>query len=549
VKYIDLQEFFDLYIKNFLPFRDDPFYQKLMNYLLNYYYDKLYNQDPEIFKKIWEDQIIPYEVLDNILISLGYPPKILKNFTIREKILILNFFHDIYGYKASIEFIKRLFVFDEEIGIYELYLDRESNGSWVYKPRLIQKHENISELSNISFPFEDIYRQIPSLLYSEEFLEEQYQSVGLSLPIKSNILLLDYHHIREISLINDFIVAVFLREYYESEIGLYFYDNYFFTTLWKIYYLWYYIFSKFFVLDNQISENKILWKAKKDYANRKYIRMIYNPLKLSEFYIDGKTNYKTIDKYSYGTIITEKVPDMKKLDDILNWYKSIQSREEMDKFYKEIFIKSNFHQVVKEMDVSFKTLKFSYSILDPKISNYIDQRLEGTLDPKSELFRILDEIYNSLLLFIERSKNTNLKNYGKNYFLKSLPQIAISPKETKTYIMLYNFKPFHTELLSDSTIGLIVPPSDKFNKVFVDSEAKQFIFELFNASILDFSYEYAIFDIEIPKISDLSIFSSIISIFELKTQMSEILNDDSNNKNFINNCSINNISDDYEISP
>ena len=76
----NIQEYFDNYIKTFFAFKDEPVYKATISFLIKYYIDIVYKQQPELFKELFEKQTINRKIIDlffhikliNIITHLKY---------------------------------------------------------------------------------------------------------------------------------------------------------------------------------------------------------------------------------------------------------------------------------------------------------------------------------------------------------------------------------------------------------------------------------------------------------------------------------------------
>ncbi len=95
----NIVEFFENYIKPFQPYKDEPTYKAIISFFIQYYLDVIYNQQPELFKELFENQTIRSELVDLLLVSIGLPEKVIRTITTTSKFIILKSFSDFERYK------------------------------------------------------------------------------------------------------------------------------------------------------------------------------------------------------------------------------------------------------------------------------------------------------------------------------------------------------------------------------------------------------------------------------------------------------------------
>ncbi len=447
----DLVKYFETYINEYAPFKEKNVYQAILNYLVNYYYDNLYNKDPELFKVMFEEGTIPVEVHDKLLISIGLPQQVIDKLGFNSKVIFLKTFSDFERYKSTLSFVQKLATsYNDFINIYELYTDyifdeELGENRWILRPRLVYKHDKVEERIEV-LDYQEVYNEVPTLLVDTKQLDGLKEEERMCLPIKTNLILLDYNLSTEVSLLYNFIICTFLKSYENKYVTIYFNDFSYSLTIKQISYLWYYLLTKYY---------KTTWNK----FSLKYI-----------------LNFDTM-------LNTFEVDD---LETILPEYELIDSRKSLEEFYDTyLVIFGKYHRTLEEVDEDrFHEVMNTF---EPDLIEYIDDRFSNAINERTEIRAITNEIYNSIIIDINTSTDILYQKYSE-YFLMYLSQISVSPEDTDTYLILYNLKPFHTELITRSKTSLYC--EDKFNQVYIDEE-QQFLFELVKASILSISdYDY-----------------------------------------------------------
>ena len=450
-----IEEYFQIYISEYEAFKNEPTYQTILRFLVDYYYDKLYNIDPNLYKQMFEDGQIPQEVYDQLLVAIGLPQNLIDTLSYKSKIIFLKTFSDFERYKATLSFVQNLGKsYNDFLNIYELFIDYDNtDNKWILRPKLVHKNERVDLLTDY-LDYDEVYNGVPTLLLDSDELTTLYNNDQIVLPIKSNLLLLDYELSEDISILNSLITSTFIKSYASHNIQVYF-DNFSYSIPIKtVYFLWFYLLTRY---------HGTVWKT----FQLNYI-LNFN-VDLNPFYVTD-------------------------LDNILDEYNLIETREDFELFYDK-YLKpfGRFYRTLSDVDEDkmYNTLQ----IIDEDLTNYLDNRITSSSDEKKEIKIIMDELYNSIILSIDASSDVLYQKYSE-YFLRTLSTLSVKPEDTDTYLILSTLKPFHTELVTKSRNTLYC--EDKFNKIYFDEET-YFIYKLMLASILniadisyfEFTYKYS----------------------------------------------------------
>jgi len=453
ITYDTVKEFFERYIKNYLPYSDAKVYDTIINNLVDYYYNHAYNDIPTDFKDLFETaNVTNVELYDKLLVAVGVPSELIKSLTFTDKMIFLKSLCDFQRYKASLSFVQKLGeVYSDfnKLNIYELYIDYDSTKlqPWVLKPVNIYKHEDL-DLSLESLDYVSIYNQIPSLLVSVDQLNELYANNQLILPLKSNLLFLDYDLSREVSLLYDLIVTIFLKEFRNTNIELYFNDTSMSVPLEYIYYAWYYLMTRYY---------DTTWES-------------------------SSLNFAL--RFAQTGLISSIPYTIDDVDNIIKEYDEIDTIDKRDKFYNTYFanILAKWEEIPDTMNHT--QMLAVLATQSPNLAVYLDDRISSFEDEdnqKREINIILNEIYSSLILYSQTSEDSNFTKYFE-YLMRFLPQMVINPETSSTYTILYNFKPFHVELYTQYREGILC--RDKFNTAWTDDSQYAFTISIIMASIL-----------------------------------------------------------------
>ena len=521
----DIRNFFNTYIKPFAPYREEKVYDTLINNLTEYYYNQTYINIPTESKQIYEEaNFNTPSIYDKLLVAIGVPSEIIENISFSDKLIFLRTLSDFERYKGTVSFFQKVAEsFSDRVSIYELFIDYDGT-NWFFKPVKLYLHSDM-EINITSIPYSTIYNAVPSLILSEEQLTSLYDDEKLILPLKSNLMLLDNDLMSDASVLYDVIVAVFLHTYKENYIDLYFKDDTKTTQLKTIYFLWYYLLTRYY---------GIPWTA---FNMTLLLKFVYGDVGFPSFI---GTTPTTIDSLSQ---IIDRYDNIKIISTPARDYDDCQALR--DSFYKDISLA--FYTQTTGSATTFTDMYNELLIMNSALITYIDDRInDSVIGTKPEINLILTEIYSSLLLYSSMYSSDAYFSLYVDYFLRYLPQVLINPENTTAYTILYNLKPYHVELYSICNTG--VRSQDKFNQVYIDDEDNlSFLHQIVFASALDFSNDY-LFSYDYFTESSLSILSSMnFNIFAILPDEDEGSNisDSETFETYIPSVSAGNLSDDY----
>ena len=477
-----VRQFFADYVSKYPPYQEEKLYTILMDNILDNYIKDSYEVIPEDLKSIYENGIIIESVYDQLLASIGVPDTVIKVLRFDEKIVFLKALSDFQRYKGSVLFFNNISKsFNDKFDIYELYADRiqqfdadlqEMVDVWVLKPKLIYKGTEFQNTLE-SLDYTETYNYVPNLLVSPNQLENLYQTKNTTFPLKTNLILLDYNIRYDAGLMNNLVISTVLKEYGDQPITLYMRDDSFNISLNNLFYVWYYMLTKYYGTEwaaTQLQQVILLSTS-------------LNPYRLSD------------------------------LDQLFDELDKLDSSNDVAEFYEEKIAKF-FSTIYRSEKQDADTMAYTVSVNNRDLYDYIESRISdytpGTDLYSREFNTILNEIYNSLLLFEYEQQNSEFSKYF-DIFLYSLPHIIINPKETTSYTILYNMKPFHVDMVDRSKSSIV--SDDKFNNV-VPGNIYNFLIELIHNDFLSDMYDTGIFNIEFNADSDIQ-FSSIVDVLSI----------------------------------
>lgn len=445
----DIKQYFEEYIKPYTPYSDGKVYDALMDYLSNSYLDTIYNDIPTIFKELYENNQIVSDVYDQLLTAIGVNDEVIQSLTTTEKGLFLTSLSDFIRYKGTVSMFQKVGdTFSDDFDIYELFADYDSSEqAWVLKPYSIYKGSKYPTTLETIF-YDDVYNSVPNLLVSSDQLNSIKNDLNAMFPLKTNLLLLDYNLYSQVNPMMNLVICTLLKDFGDTPIDVYMQDEMFNVTFKQLYFIWYYVISLFY-------ENN--WHR---FDTREVIQYSEN-----------------LNPYSLSD-----------LPSIFERYNKLDNSADVGKFYDEIF-DNYFRTIFRANAVDLDSMKSTFESINKDFCTYIHTRLaeaETESDRSREFTSITNEIYNSFLLLLYQYRDVEYFNeYFTDYFLLSLPHLVVDPKDTTTYIILYNFKPFHVEFITRHRETIV--SDDKFNIALPGSE-EQFVMELYK---LDYIAEIA----------------------------------------------------------
>ena len=480
-----IREYFEKYVKNFKPYRLIPEYSRLINSLIDHYLDHSYSEINSPFKTAFENQIIPKEFYNNLLLSIGFPETLISIFTEKDKKVLLSSFMDFNRYKGTIEQFKKVGEsFEEPLSIYELFVDyrkinifyyhlylvnnsnkielenqiifdtlrlydkiiiddeefevkelvKDNNryyaivdkpyvgektellnfsiDRWVFIPSLIYKYRDNKTIDEL-FPYIDIYNKTYHYFVNIEELELQRKQENIILPLKSNLIFIDYNRYKEANTLNNLFSTIFLKEYNDSRLTIFFKDGDYSITLGRLYKLWYYILAKFYNYD----------------------------------FIDTDIrNFVLFDKHDFMFDY-----DINDISNIKNEYNNIKTGHDFSQFYYKYISSKLLQDEHIENSISLEDIEFIIrNEVGKELIDYINERVNNSHSEikQYEYNFILDEIYNSVITWVALSEDNNITdNY--EYFLNNMTRISYSIEMSPSYNLINFLKPYHTEIISE----------------------------------------------------------------------------------------------------
>ena len=306
-------------------------------------------------------------------------------------------------------------------------VEPRDNGGWILRPKPIFIHPDM-EQKVTPIRYEDAYNKIPNLLISTEQLDNLKRSNEIVLPIKSNILLLDYSDSISDAYLNKLFFTIIMDRICDDYLTLYLSGEsaHTFTTTYKtLIFFWYYL-----------------------------IQLYYNtPLPNVHF------NQYVVMGSTYASNLT--VEDIPKIE---NEYKTIKSRDDLLKFHRKYFI-DEYSRPFSSVQNTLSGMRETAKRLDLQLYNYINNRINDAEDSRYEIQLLLDEIYASLVLSYRQYSSDPILYKYINLVDSNITLISTDIKNTDSYKLIKELKPFHTDLLELSSNKFVI--DDKFGALLM----------------------------------------------------------------------------------
>jgi hypothetical protein len=434
---MDVLKFFDTFISKYPIYQDNRVYQILIDKFKEVFLQDTYEDIPVVFKQLYEKSEIPSEVYDYFLVDIGVSNDLIKELSTSEKLVFIKSLADFQKYKSTVGLVENVIkAYGNNVEVYELYIDyNKSYDRWDCKPYPIYKPDH-SDGYNKTIPYSLVYEKIPSLLIHEKQLDKMKQSNLAVFPIKSNIVFVTSNYNQSItSYIQNLIISVFYKHYFEESINLYFSDKLISCNFHQFILIWLYL---------------LFTKNTTSYIDRK----------LDGLYINFNKDLLDITIEELDSIIEEyENIDINDPTQILDRNGSFSTK--MDNFYYT-YIYPQRSELTSSNSVLNKTEIESWlKSENPTLINYINSQISDSSDNITILF---SDLINSLETYKKTSTDENFIKYFR-YFKTFLPSVDLLPSQSTVYKILYYIKPFHTEFLDLVDQSMIVS-NDTFNNIY-----------------------------------------------------------------------------------
>ena len=447
MKYNNLEKYFETYLEKFTPFRDKQLYIELIKFFKETYFKDSYVNIPFVLKQLFENQTIPTNIYNLLLLSLGFPKSVINNAILPQKKILLEVFGDFNRYKGSRYLINTfLTAYHQRTNAYELYIDYR-NGDWCFVPWNIH-HDDQIDLITTPLDYDEINALARHFLISKQQLTAQKNNERIVLPIKSNILYLQSEENLYISYIENIIFMATLQKFQHTPFVYYALDQTLVTTLLGIIQMWLYLLLR----SNHSSFPAIAAAT----------QIIITSGSSFPYSIDpGPYNVKTTLQAAYDNITTIR---------------------ERDAFFKT-FIRNTLFDPTKFETIAYSSPEITITSLRTKFQSplspvgslfvdYIDTRLDNAVNFQQEANLIFEEIRNSVLYWNTSQGDVLLDEYIDYIlrFLDTTHPCQMYQKDSFVYNFLEFVKPYHTDLIRHRSN--IIQIKDKFEALLLDDSFK-----------------------------------------------------------------------------
>ncbi len=446
--YQHILNYSDKNLKQLAPFKDNRIYQSMVNILRNHFFKHGYNDTPANLKEYVESQIISPYLYDIFLIGAGYPVYLVNILRLTQKKKIIENLMSYPKYSGTLKHIQNICeVLDENFNVFELYIDYRSlldnqgkiSMDWIMIPKPIYT-------SGTSFPlyydYESVYNETPTYFVSKQYLETLRMTSSISLPVKSNLIVLDMVNItydNDIQQIKSVATINYFKDHY---ISLFLEKNEYTITISDAYRLWYYII---YLNQRKLNSSKI------EHHQSIYFNIIDNNFPF------------TLDPSSPNSI--------QKLEEEYN--NLPDSKIEIESFYKK-YISSQLTKPIKVNEYTLDDYRKQLVIsLGLELVSEIEDTVGGLNNPHIDgIMLALGMIEDSLNYYFISSSDSLLLKFQKDLMML-FSKLLVDAEKTATYQMILEFKPFHTQLIAYSKHQ--INNKSKLNNVFIETDCKYVI--------------------------------------------------------------------------
>lgn len=444
--YDNLLKYFNRTVRPYLPYRNNKVYQSLCSVLRDYFFKDSYLTIPQDLSTYVENQKINTTLYSNLLIGNGYPNNLVMGWSSSQKEIILEKLMHYQNEAGTLRhYIDICDAFDENFDVYELYadsriiLDTVQNKvvkKWIMAANPIYLSSKLpkiyySEDTERIHDYDEIYNGTPTYFISTKQLNYWYYfAKAIVLPFKTNLIMLIWKSETEFSMLDSIMMATTYSYYQNEYVNLTCNNVAYHLRISDIYQIWHYL----------------LLYASED---------------------DEKTFNQTIRNVIFGisnsAIFTLKPGLDNSIDKVIEAYNNIIDKDSYDYFINNFYSKfsSYINNGANTIEIIRKKLLFK---VPADLIAYLEYLIDSGISRIFGLYNALSIIEQSVDSFIENSEDELLQKYGK--WLKILlSKPTVNVKQTITYQLLYQFKPYHTRFIEKIKIKII--SDDKTNNCFI----------------------------------------------------------------------------------
>jgi len=408
----------------------------LIDLIKNNLTEDLHDKIPEELKSIYEsrDFTSSYDATKKILASIGVPEDLLETLSISDLYKLIQSLSIFINDQSSYEFFyKILNLFDEEIYAAELFLAYDKENDDIYlTPKWINIPPQEIQDTYKTIDYDDAYNSIPELLITKDEWLNQIHNNNITLPIRTNILLVVSHTSYNISYLNNIISTILFNYLKTSSLSLYLQGSIFNIQFADIIKIYYYIIALF---------NNITY-------------LTYNqPQDVTLTISSNNTSLSSLDD----------------IDTIINKHDNVKDKST----YQELnnYIKSNFQtlKLLQPTEYAFSDLETEIYSKYPNLVKYLNSLYNNSADKLLTLHQLILDIKKSIY---QNYPSVKYISIFVNTFLSNTFQFSSAAENFNTIKFMQFYKPIDVLLLDIYLKETILLINDKFNTLYIDDKYK-----------------------------------------------------------------------------
>ena len=444
--YDNLLKYFNRSVRPYLPYKNNKVYQSLCSVLRDYFFKDSYLNIPQNLSTYVEQQKINISLYSNLLIGNGYPNSLVLGWSTSQKEIILNKLMHYQNEAGTLRhYIDICDAFQENFDVFELYadtrilVDEVKNvpvKKWIMIANPIYLSSKLPKLyydadNERIYDYDEIYNGTPTYFISSRQLNYWYYfAKALVLPFKTNLIILIWKNETQFTILDSIMASTTYSYYQHEHVTISFNNQAYMLKLADAYQVWHYL----------------LLYASGD---------------------DEKTFDSTIKNVIFGISnnpIYTLTPGLNNsIDTIIEAYNNIIDKESYDNFINNYY--SKFTSYINNGANTTETIRKKLLLRIPSdLVAYLEYLIDSGTSKLLGLYNALSIIETAIDSFIEDSDDVLLSKYSK--WLKILlTKPTINIKQTITYQLLLQFKPYHTRFIE--RIKIKVVSNDRTNNCFI----------------------------------------------------------------------------------
>ena len=442
--YDDLIKYFNRTVRPYLPYRNNKVYQSLCSVLRDYVLKDSYLIIPENLSTYVEHQKINTFLYSNLLIGNGYPSKLVLGWSTAQKEIVLNKLMHYQNEAGTLRhYIDICDAFQENFDVYELYADNRilidavknvPVKKWIMVANPIYLSSELPKLyydSERIHDYDEIYNGTPTYFISSRQLNYWYYfAKAIVLPFKTNLIMLVWKNETQFTMLDSIMMSTTYSHYQNEYITITYNNEAYLLRLADIYQMWHYLLL-YASKNNEITFNSTIRNV-----------------------IFGITN---------NPIYTLTPGMNNSIDNVIDVYNNIVDKDTYDNFINNYY--SKFTSYINNGSNTTETIRKKLLLRVPSdLLAYLEYLVDSGTPRILGLYNALSILESGIDSFIEESDDPLLEKYGK--WLKILlTKPTINIKQTITYQLLLQFKPYHTRFIEKNKIKVI--SNDKTNNCFI----------------------------------------------------------------------------------